>query len=99
MRRRDVLKKASIAGALALGTTTAASAQTGPSVAEATKLIRLNDRGEKEIINISDMDEETVKKELSPDSHLNCSDDCAVADCTDCPDGCYTECGGCICQS
>lgn len=30
-------------------------------------------------------------------SAVDCAEDCAVGDCDDCPRGCYTECGGCLC--
>jgi len=100
MRRRDVLQKASTAGALVFGTTTVAAAtRDGPDATEANYLVRVNDAGEEEVLDVSDLDEAEIADLRSPSTEVDCgSGDCTYYDCSDCPDICYHECGGCLCS-
>lgn len=84
---------------LAVGATaTAGASGVGPeSVADADALVTTDEAGERVVLELDGVEDRSELDAIGDD------DPCRFADCTkeccgDCPDVCWLECGGCLCD-
>lgn len=96
MQRRKLLRRIGAASTVVFGASATASASSAPDgIADADRLIRLDESGERVVLDVSDVEDPA---DLDGPSTLDdCDENCVFECCSDCTDYCYDHCGGCLC--